>query len=137
MFPSHDRGAERKNQAAINDLGSLYHESVASLSARDAELNNLKQQLRRERSDANQNSCLEKSLALHDGSGSAIAPHYRLFNEAIRHSSLPASTDTQEPDGEADGLDAISYSVREYNALAVRLLVLQNAVRKLPCVPER
>ena len=66
-----------------------------------------------------------------------IAPDYSayvLFNEAASSEDLPKSHHLQKPDEESDGLDAIRYSVSEYNVKANQINALTAIIETLECV---
>ena len=59
---------------------------------------------------------------------------YRLFNEAANSQDLPKSNSVQIPDEEKDSLDAIQYTVREYNVCAIQLNTVTDILGTLECV---
>jgi hypothetical protein len=69
-----------------------------------------------------------------DGNDTPDFAPYILFNEAASSEDLPKSNHIQKPDAEADGLDAIQYSVSEYNGAASQVNALTAILGTLECV---
>jgi len=105
---------QAEDQKSVNHLAHLYQQAVKNEGSRKNEVDKLKSKLR------------ANSVCRND----AI---YGLWNESANSPNLPPSGRTREPDGEADGLDAIQYSIAEYNNAASQVNALIDVIRSSEC----
>jgi len=103
-------------QIAVNDLADQFYKAQENEREKSIEVDALKRALRRKRSMAS-------------GSDSP----YRLFNEAANSANLPDNPRTRLPDAERDSLDAIQYSVGEYNRVAKKVNTLIGIISGSEC----
>jgi hypothetical protein len=116
-----DRAKEKQaeKQAEVNDYADKYYQALQRERERDNEINDTKRRFR--------------ALATANDSCVADLAHYRLFNEAADNPDLPENRRTRLIDEEADGLDAIQYSVDEYNAVAGQVNALIDIIEVSEC----
>jgi hypothetical protein len=103
-------------QIAVNDLADQYYKAQEREHEKSIEVDALKRALRE-----------RDSMASNDD-----AP-YRLFNEAANSANLPDNPRTQAPDAERDSLDAIQYSVAEFNRVAQKANTLTAIIAASEC----
>ena len=106
------RKKQADDQAKINDLADKYYSAKQNEVERTNEIDAIKKKLR---------AANDKYAA------------YKLFNQAANNQDLPEAIDSKRPDGERDGIDAIQYSVREFNRVAIKVNTLTAIIESSEC----
>jgi len=106
------RKKQALDQAKINDLADKYYSAKQKEAERSNEIDDLKKSLR----------------AANDEYAA-----YRLFNEAANNPDLSEAVGSRRPDEERDGIDAVQYSVREYNRVAIKVNTLTDIIKSSEC----
>lgn len=113
---------QAESQTKAVTASNKYQEALRHEQARTVELNDTIKTLR------------NKRTVCPDNDSFPDYSHYILFNESADTDKLQESGHIQFPDEEADGLDAIQYSIAEYNRVAAQTNSLIEIIEGLDCV---
>jgi hypothetical protein len=120
----HAKDQQASLQAELTRAVDKYYLSKETSQAHSAALQSTINKLRGER----HGKCDE------NGTTRTVLPAiYRVFNQAADHPDLSAAIGSRIPDAEADGLDAVQYSVTEYNRIALQANALIEIIESSPC----